>query len=393
MAQTVVYFSGLETGDLSEVNTTSPGWSAQTGTVFTGGYSLQRAAANNSRIILNIGMAATQMATRFRWRMDAVQATTACYVVTERTTSGVGRTYISLSTGQILSFVDASGGTLGTLNLVSQSTVLVPNRTYLVDWTLDLAAGGVMNLWLDGILEISGTHSADATGDTIDRVTCSVTAGASPGPCTGNWFYDDFRIDVGGVSRIGAGQCIARQGIAGTPTYDAWTKHGASGTNAYQDWSDTPFDTTNYCDDTSLNAYQTMVCDKFSTDPGRAVEGTQRVGAADIVNAVKVALVGNSSIVVAGAGAFNIRRRVGGTDTDSAQTFTTSDAYYQTALFTDTAANLDVYEIGAGHGNVAATHTVRDVWMMVDYTPMWEPQSEFGGAVSVLRQSDRMISY
>jgi hypothetical protein len=67
--------------------------------------------------------------------------------------------------------------------------------------------------------------------------------------------------------------------------------------------------------------------------------------------------------------AASIRRRLAAADTDSAITLTTSDAYFETAIFTDTLANLNAGEAGILHGSNSFVQTVEDVWMMVSYTP------------------------
>lgn len=292
--------------------------------------------------------------------IDAVQAAGDCIFVSE--ISSDYRAELVLTNGMVLKLTN------GALNMgitgATGTIVLSTNAWHHVCWAVDLAASGVIKTWVDGVLDINTTHSSSGTGTPTDHITFGSSLGNA---LTGNAYVDDMRIDVGGVAVIAAHKVVARQGQSGTPTYNSWTKHGASASNAYQDWSDTPFDTTNYCDDTSLSAFQTMLTASFSST--QSGHGTDVIVSGDTINGAKVGLVGKTSVTAGGANAANIRRRLASVDTDTAITFTTADAYYETGIFTDTLTNLNASQIGGGHGGVAATHTIRDVWMMVDYTP------------------------
>lgn len=347
MAQSIVFFTGFETGDGSEVATLGANCTIQASVKNTGGYGLKIVSGGATTLVT--GLADGQISARVYFQFSS--------------SSPVGNNGFAFANGAAATLAavyvgsdlllhvtdDTAGDTVGT-------TLLSPNRWYRIDFAYDVSTGSSFyRVDLDGVIEFNFSITPGAGPLTVDRVILK-------GDSTGSFYFDDARVDKGGGTPLGAGRTIARQGIAGTPTYDAWTKHG--GATAATCWSDTPFDTTNYCDDTSLNAYQTMLVGLFSADPLRAVEGLEYISSG--INVAKVCLVGKSSLTAAGAGAFNIRRRVGGVDTDTAKTFTTADAYYETELFTDTLAHLDAYEAGAGHGAVAATHTVRDVWLMVE---------------------------
>lgn len=353
MAQAITYFTGFETGDSSELNTLGASSSVQNSIVRTGGYALKQAAAAS---ITKVGLAATTGVIRFYLYAPALPAA-AANIVGVGKSGGTNLYTLQINTNGTLRVNDGNAlmGFTGT-----NGTFVLPTDTAwtLVEMACDLAASGIIKVWVNGVLDINITHTSDVTATPIDNYR--FLGSANPKEV----YVDDVRIDTGGLTPAGHGQCIARQGLAGTPAYDAWTKNG--GATAAACWSDTPFDTTNYCDDTSLNAFQTMLVASFAAS--QTGHGTQVISTGDTINAVKAAIVGKSSLTAAGAGAANIRRRVGGVDTDTSITFTTSDAYYQTAFFTDTVANLNAYEIGGGHGAVAATHTIRDAWLMVDYT-------------------------
>lgn len=353
MAQVISFFTGFETGDASEL---AAGGTVQSAIVRTGGYALQGLTSQTAIFIPS----ATQIAMRFGFY--ATDTFSNSIIVRPRITSG-GSVIMTLETTTAGNLTIKDAASMLGLTTVVGSTVLSAARWYWIDFVLDLAAGGVVKVWINGALEINTTHSTNATASAFTSIGLL-------GPATPHsYYFDDVRIDTGGVSPVGNGRCIARQGInskATTPTYTAWTKNGL--TTSGECWSETPFGTTNNCTDTLLNDAQTMVVDKFSVDPSRAVEGTQAISSAATINAVKVCAIAKISVTTSQAQA--IRRRVSSTDTDALVTLTTSDAFYSTAIFTDTAANLDAYEIGmATNATGLGTRTVEDMWMMVDYTP------------------------
>lgn len=217
------------------------------------------------------------------------------------------------------------------------------------------AAGGAIKVWVDGTLDINITHTTDVTATPIDNFT--LNGAATPN----EYFFDDIRIDTGTLTPPGAGQIIARQGLTGAPTNNAWTKTGAA-TSALC-WSDTPFSTATNCNSATSAAAQTMLVEKFSiTQTGH---GTQVVGAGDTVNAAKTAVIAKEAT----AGGGSIRRRVNGTDTDTAKSPATTDAYLDDGIWTTTVANLDLLEAGYVKSADANLTTVEDVWVIVDYTP------------------------
>lgn len=251
--------------------------------------------------------------------------------------------------------VSDSAATLG-LSTTSGTASFNTGQWYRIEMALDLTAAGVVKVWVDGALDINVTHSNDVSATTTGSFRLFGVVAPN------ELFFDDIRIDTGGVAAIGAGQIIARQGKTGTPTYDTWTKTGLA--TAALCWSETPFSATNNCNSAVSAAKQTMLVEKFSiTQSGH---GTQVVGASDTVNACKVALIAKT---VSGDATGQILRRINGTDTGTVFTDTASDVYYDDGFWTTTVANLDLLEAGLIHGNNTRVTQVEDVWVIVDYTP------------------------
>ena len=188
------------------------------------------------------------------------------------------------------------------------------------------------------------------------------------------FWYDDVSTSSAGYP--GSGRIIARQGIAGTPTDDGlWALVSCSTID--ECWSETPRSTTKRAAAVGTHA-QTMIVAPFSiTQSGH---GTDVVGAHDEIQAVNILFWG---------GWCNdgppIRRRVnGGSAIDTLANAPSSGTrqYYLNArfegdgeasdLFTDTPANLDLYEIGAVGQNCGASGFIDDIWMIVEYSESHE---------------------
>lgn len=247
------------------------------------------------------------------------------------------------------------GATLG-LTTTAGTASFNTGQWYRIELALDLAASGVVKIWVDGVLDINATHTNDVSASLTGNY--QVRGAANPN----EYFWDDIRIDTASLTPPGAGQIIARQGVAGTPTYDTWTKTGLA--TAALCWSETPFSATNNCNSSTSAAKQTMNVAPFSST--QSGHGTQVVGSGDTINAVKVAMIAKTA---SGDATGQILRRVNGTDTGTTFTDTASDAYYEQAIFTTTPANLDLMEAGCIHGNNTRLTNVEDVWVIVDYTP------------------------
>lgn len=347
---TIAYICGFETGDASEMNTLAAGSSIQGTTVRTGAYALKAAAAL-SKLQANSILAATQSVIRFYLNVPALPGVATTLLV--EATGASNRMGLRFNASNKLEVFDG-GATLG-LTTTAGTASFNTGQWYRIELALDLAASGVVKIWVDGVLDINTTHTNDVSASLTGSY--QVRGAANPN----EYFWDDIRIDTGTVSPPGAGQIIARQGLTGTPTYDSWTKVGAA--TAALCWSDTPFSITTNCTSIVSAQAQTMLVEKFSiTQTGH---GTQVVGSGDTINAAKTALI----VKEATAGGGSIRRRVNGTDTDTATVPTTADKYFDDGIWTTSVANLDLLEAGyVKSGDVNLT-TVEDVWVIVDYTP------------------------
>jgi hypothetical protein len=351
MAQIVSYICGFETGDGSELNTLGgSGTSIQSATVATGGYAIKVGNAASTTIV---GLAATMAVWRCRFQTPAIPGVNTA-MFRPQNTSASNYMQVRITTTGTLEVVD--GATSIGLSTTAGTAVLAINTWYLIELAIDLTASGVVKVWVNGVLDINTTHSSNP-GTTIDRF--AFVGVANPN----QFFFDDIRIDTGGVAAIGAGRIIVRQGIAGTPTYDAWTKNGAA--TAALCWSDTPFSAVTNCSDNVLSDAQTMLVALFSaTQSGHGIE---TIGPGDVINGSKVMMIAKTAV----AGNIDIRRRVGGVDTNVTKALTTSDAYYDTGIITTlTFANLTdgTTEIGVANDLVGTTETVEDMWLGIDYT-------------------------
>lgn len=282
-------------------------------------------------------------------------------VMVERTTGSTSRLSVTYSAPDFALYVsDATGTTLGLVGgNVPGAAIIQGGGVYLVELAFDLAANGIVQLWVDGSLYINTTHTTDVTATTTSHfnVQSSYPAGREVA-------YDNIRMDTGTLIPSGRGIVIARQGKAGTPTYNAWTKNNAA--TAALCWSFTPLSTAQNCSDSVLNDAQTMLVAPFSQwGPGTGGHGNEVLGAYDMIKTAKVVMIAKTASV----GNTKMRYRVGGVDTDTTVALTTADAYYQSGFFTDTPTNLDAYEIGVVQGQSGVVQTVEDMWLMVEYVP------------------------
>ncbi len=352
---TISYFSGVETGDGSEIANMNLG-AISTTVVRSGAYSLAPVLNSVSFPISALG--ATKSVVRTYAYFSGL--TNNDNVIAETTIpSGGYRTLVQWSSGTSQLYVSDAGSTLG-LTLTVGGFVQA-GTWYRIELAIDLAAGGAIKVWVNGVLSINVTHT--------NNVSATPTDGYSLWSGAAQTYFDDFRIDTATLTPPGAGSVIARQGKTGTPNYNAWTKNGAA-TSALC-WSNTPFTTGTNCSDNVLNDAQTMLVAPFST--AQSGHGGSTISPNDTINACKVAMIAKTAV----AGNITLRRRVGGVDTDVTKALTTADAYYQTAFFTDTPANLDAYEIGVANALVATLETVEDMWLMVDFTESLMAQAIF----------------
>lgn len=362
-----VWICGFETGDFSECAGNSSGSSSVQGTtVRTGGYAAKfptggAAAFRESKTGLNL---ATSFA-RFYLNVASFPSTERI-VLSSDPSSDVDIIRLYLTTAgkiKVTNFSTGSNVTLGTGTAVLNTGAGVWN---LIEVKTVISAGsGIVEVLVNGVTDQTYTGLTNNARGNVDRYAFGPGDG-DPGV---DEYFDDLAIDD--AAYCGAGRIIARQPkTGGTPTYNQYTK--STGTDGGALWDNTPFTTADFCSDATNAHAQTGVISLFSTT--QSGHGSETIASGDTVNAVKVWLVGKTSATTSSGALASIRRRVNGTDTDTAITLTTSDAYYETAIFTTTVANLDLLEAGALHGNSTRTHTIEDVGVIVEYTP---------GAVSV----------
>jgi hypothetical protein len=222
------------------------------------------------------------------------------------------------------------------------------------------SAGGV-ELKLNNITEFTSLGT-----DTSAIGSISISFGPRDGGGQ-SIYYDD--IQVSNSAYPGPGRIITRQGLAGTPTYDVWTKSGCATSDVC--WSDTPFGTgTNTNWNVSGTDKQTMLVESFSVT--QAGHGTQVITDSDTISTAKIVYVMDCG---AGTCTTDGMRRVAGVDTfisigrnDS----TTGDYCYASIdasgnNFVPSLANLNSMEAGVRHNTDTLTTTIYDVWVMVDY--------------------------
>lgn len=351
MAQSVAWFSGFESGDFGELNSVGSGGTVQGTTTRSGAYALTLT-TSGSAYFLEAGLASTQTVFRGYLNIAAVPGST-IDVVGFRT-AAANRLHLELKSTGIFQVREGPGTPMG-LTTTSGTAVLALGQWYRIELIEDLAAGGVVKLLINGTVDIDTTHINDVTGTPTDNVPIFGLTGSS-------FYWDDLRIDTGGLTAIGAGQCIARQPLTGgTPTYNDFTK--SSGSDAGALWDNTPFDTTDFCSSSTSAHVQTAVISSFSAV--QTGHGVQIINPRDTINACKSVVVAKRAT----SGNPSIRRRIGGADTDTARAMTASDAHYDDNVWTTTLASLNTAEIGVLKAADTNLTTVEDVWLMVDYTP------------------------
>lgn len=363
----VKWFGGAETGDLREM--ALPGNAViETSITYPGGaYAYRHAQDAAQAARCSVLMAATTFYTRSH---NYFHVTTPPSVDSDY---GIIWGTNTAETAQPLE-VRLRVTTAGVLSLV------------LWNWTTNLQVGSPFGISADtwytietesvisatvGVLELKVNNVVVATGsglntgvETIDRLYLPllfpVTALNS---FVGYTIADD--IICGTDAYFGEGICVARQGTAGTPTYDSFTKVGAA--TAALCWSDTPFNASTNCTSIVNGGAQTMLTAPF--DVTQSGHGLGTIDPLDVINACKTSLIGK----VAVATTHSIRRRLSGVNTDTSKSITTSDKYFDDGVWTDSLADLNSSEIGVLHGANVNLLTIEDVWLIVDYAPVGLP--------------------
>lgn len=237
---------------------------------------------------------------------------------------------------------------------------IVADTWYCVELYCKISATvGAVEMRIDQVVVATGSNLNTGT---TNIVNFDIKAQSISTANIDNYFDD---VVVSNSAYPGPGRCIARQGIAGTPTYDSFTKNGAA--TAALCWSDTPFNTGTNCTSIVNGGAQTMLTAPFNVT--QSGHGIDTINELDTINACRTIIYGK----VAVATTHSIRRRLSGVDTDTSISVTTADTFLNEGIWTDSLANLNSSEIGVLHGANVNLLTIEDVWLMVDYTPVGLP--------------------
>jgi len=247
---------------------------------------------------------------------------------------------------------------------VGSDYVTTANAWHTVELKCVVGSGsGVLEMRVDGVVRATGA-SLNTGSVNIDHLLVGMLGASGSGQSGYAWLDD---VVIRRDQYPGAGYIIARQGAAGTPSYDGWSKAGSS--TAWQDWSHATYNAASYCYNNALAA-QTMVLASFASTY-TAADGTKygsgTLGAGDSNNAGKTAILAQGY----GTVGLKIRRRVGGANTDTTVTVSGSLKYFDDGVWSPSYANLTdgTTEIGAVQNANGTTELVYDAWVMIDYSP------------------------
>jgi len=343
----VLYFAGAETGDTSELSAIAGIVTVSSSIVHTGAYSyMVNGSSTNSGATLTTGLNASPCYFRCWVNISAVPSPATIVIIQIRDSTETLLGKIFLDTTGLLG-AQATGGTI-----IGGTHVLGYNIWYLLEcrYVAGTGANAVLECRLGGTVEATcsnGTSTTNADNFIVAAGSNMIT------------YLDD--VCIRNDRYPGDGRCLARQGTPGAPTYTAWTETGGA---IYVVWSNTPYNATAFAAATSQNQEQSMLTASFSRGG---------IGPFDTVNSVKVGAVGNLSAT--GATNHKLLLRYGGTDYLSANlagltTATSYGEFYPSPL--PTLAQLNASEAGGNQGaNSTALWTIDDLWVMVDFTPVW----------------------
>jgi hypothetical protein len=380
----VVYFTGFETGDASEVVSLGASSSVQGGTVLSGAYSLKQASASTSLFAGLTG--ATQIGIRQRFQIHTAAVLYLAQFFNPGTATvfgNVGTQADGILAWNPSSTPDFCGQSISNSVGTTPVSLDTPHLLYLV---VDLAAGGALQVWLDGSLEIDTTHPTVCTQSAISYL---VSGRAAPDEL----YYDDVLIQTGDTTQPPLGQVIARQGTEGTPTYTGGTKASCTcasaagetciGTcannSACCDWSQTPVGTTENVTVTgtsSVAGKQSVLVASFAaTQTGHGSETLDTAnGTVNACQTLTIAKRGSGSApsntcMGASTDLYCLIRRLNGADSWTGMALTTGDLAYNDCCWTPGANSyLTSAEMGIAHGvGTGRVITAEDLWMMCDY--------------------------
>lgn len=352
----VVWFAGAETGDIKEFGLTSgTAPTAVTTPKRTGAYAYKlHGTSTESRLaqtLANLTSAYSRMYLYVDVTTNPSPASLAHATIAYECATDEFSLRSTISTAGVFQ-LQLNSALLGN---IGSAFTLVNKQWYLIEMKVIISATvGIMEWKLDGV--VKATQSSLNTG--TNPINQFRVRSLIDNTGVMDLYFDD--LAVSDSDYLGSGGSVARQGKAGTPTYDAFTKNGAA--TAALCWSDTPFSTATNCTDSTAADAQTMLTESFAVQ--QSGHGCEILNDSQTVNACKAAVVAKIAV----GSNHSIRRRLNGADTDTAKTLTTTDAYYDDGIWTDTLANLNSAEIGMLHGADANLLTVEDAWLIVDTT-------------------------
>jgi|GEM_PF-5101175 len=364
------FIIGFETGNLNELVSVGNGVIESTNVnPLSGAYSMKvptGASSATTQFTSGLNLATVFYKTLFMVDSVAAPSATTDYQLGSFWTPAFAARcfefYLRQNTGGgfVVIITDSSGSIVAT----SSAITIAANTWYCFEIQGTIGAStGTATVYQNGV-NVLTVASQNFGATNVDIAICGNQNG---GAQTRNFYFDDCELDD--AQLCGQSLVIARQIEAGTPTYDTWSKVGGATIDLV--WDDTPFNaTTNANSGSTKNAIaQTGLTASFSAT--QAGHGAGVISGGDTINGIKVGAVAKCSATTSGGSSGNIRRRFNSVDTDTAKTLTASDAYYETAIFTDTLANLNGSEIGwnKAASTQARTQTVEDVWAIASFTP------------------------
>lgn len=355
-------FTGFETGDASEIVALASGFSVSSAVARTGTYALLQDLTGLSGLqamFVESGLSVSTAHLRVAFRATLLGTHVAPYAAFVAGGATINITYaiLSYSSGLGSLFLQVHYSDASDVDTDAGIAIpLVENSFYVLEVSFVASATIVWRLNGDIIFTAPSITAANLTNITFQGVRTTDVEQVKV-------YWDDY---ARGDARVGIGRCIARQGKAGAPNADAWTKTG--GASAATVWSETPYSATNEAHSTAASQAQTMLVADINA-------GVHPIQPRDTINACKhIAIM--KEIGSGTTRTYSMRRRLNGSNTDTAKTLTATDAVYDTGIWTDTYTNLRSAEIGGVRGTGTGRHMqIEDCWLMVDYTPIGRPLS------------------
>jgi len=366
----VLYFTGFETGDASELSSLGAGFSIDSAVKQSGSYAL-KGEGDYAELLAVVGLSLASVWARMYIRPSGVPASPAGApggIVLRHATDAEVYTSIATASGtgaRTIQLVHRTGG--GDVNLGSAWPIALNEWTRLEVKCVISTTVGIAEMALNGV--VVETHTGLNTGSApIVSLSCAM-GNDVVGVANIVHHFDD--IQVNDAAYPGSGRIIGRQVKAGTPTYNAWTKTGGATIDGV--WSETPYSA-------ALNAVSAGASQAQTGLVVDVAAGLNPIDVNDTINACRVMCVANRESAGSAYSAYSLRRRVSAADTDEAMSFASLDAdlFHQGSIFTATRTALQSAEMGAVVGTGGGGRedlTIHDIWLMVDYTPAPKPKA------------------